>query len=460
MENKLTRKNGFPKFIISVFLMTVMAVFSTPGNVPLAKAQTATTSTKVVIYLSDLSPVLKSNGWGPYEKNMSNGEKLAGDGKTLTLNGATFGKGLGVHAGSELVYKIPGICSSFTAKVGVDDEVSKGSVIFSVYGNGAKMYDSGKMTHASTTKSVSLNITGKKELKLKVGNAGDDLHGDHGDWADAKIVCTGDSIEPTPKTTAIKVLQWNNGGEVGKESDQIKKIVAEKPQIVFMQEVDSKTFVSRVLTALKEDQGGNTWDSYTMLRGADTSSSHVAIISKYDLTNERYVDLRKTGTYGISCYRSGTPIKWAGRRAVGANVTVDGNNISVFVVRTSSAGDMNCVRKDEVTTLKTWANDAVNGFYSDQMFGGDFNMQPGNSEYRTWTEAPNAHVDTWKTAVIANTATAENDSTPDFYTPTRNTRMDYIFTNTTADLMVKAASILNVGTLSDHRMITTNFEVK
>src|SRR4029078_12349823 len=38
-------------------------------------------------YLSDLTPVSATNGWGPYEKDMSNGEQAAGDGRTLTLNG-------------------------------------------------------------------------------------------------------------------------------------------------------------------------------------------------------------------------------------------------------------------------------------------------------------------------------------------------------------------------------------
>src|SRR6478672_2089119 len=31
-----------------------------------------------------------TNGWGPVERNHSNGEQAAGDGKTLTLNGVTY----------------------------------------------------------------------------------------------------------------------------------------------------------------------------------------------------------------------------------------------------------------------------------------------------------------------------------------------------------------------------------
>ena len=34
-----------------------------------------------------------SNGWGPVERNLSNGEQAAGDGRTLTINGTTYAQG-------------------------------------------------------------------------------------------------------------------------------------------------------------------------------------------------------------------------------------------------------------------------------------------------------------------------------------------------------------------------------
>ena len=46
-------------------------------------------------YLSDLSWTQSTNGWGPVEKDMSNGEQAAGDGHTITLNGVTYARGWG-----------------------------------------------------------------------------------------------------------------------------------------------------------------------------------------------------------------------------------------------------------------------------------------------------------------------------------------------------------------------------
>jgi alpha-galactosidase len=85
-------------------------------------------------YLSDLTPSLSTNGWGPVKLDRSNGEHESGDGRTLTVNGATYPKGLGVHANSEIRYALAGRCTSMTATVGVDDEVgSLGSVLFEIW---------------------------------------------------------------------------------------------------------------------------------------------------------------------------------------------------------------------------------------------------------------------------------------------------------------------------------------
>jgi hypothetical protein len=141
-------------------------------------------------FLSDLTWTSATNGWGPVEKDMSNGEKAAGDGRTISIRGVTFAKGLGTHAPSDISYNLSGACSSFTASVGVDDEVApQGSVVFQVWTDGAKVYDSGIATGTVAAKAVSVTITGKTQLRLVVADDGDGLSNDHADWANAKIVC-------------------------------------------------------------------------------------------------------------------------------------------------------------------------------------------------------------------------------------------------------------------------------
>jgi hypothetical protein len=152
-------------------------------------------------YLSDLSWTSMTNGWGPVEKDTSNGGQGAGDGRTITLNGITYTKGLGAHAASDVRYYLGGGCTRFRSDVGVDDEVTaRGTVVFQVYADGVKLYDSGTMTVSSTTKVVDVDLTNKTELRLVVTDSGDGIDSDHADWAAARIDCgqTG-NVAPVPQ---------------------------------------------------------------------------------------------------------------------------------------------------------------------------------------------------------------------------------------------------------------------
>jgi NPCBM/NEW2 domain len=73
--------------------------------------------------LSDLEYSSASSGWGPIEKDRSNGENQPGDGKPMTIGGQVYPKGLGVHADSSLSYALGGKCTRFSAEVGMDDEI-------------------------------------------------------------------------------------------------------------------------------------------------------------------------------------------------------------------------------------------------------------------------------------------------------------------------------------------------
>ncbi|GAA0591638.1 hypothetical protein GCM10009001_04700 [Virgibacillus siamensis] len=178
-----------------------------------------TASTKIKIlpevptltsYLSDLGWVNATNGWGPVERDMSVGGSGSGDGNTLTINGKTFEKGLGAHAYSKINYILDGNFSKFTAQVGVDDEMapnSAASVVFQVWGDGEKLYDSGEMTGADDAKSVEVNIAGVNKLELVVTDGGNGNGSDHADWGAAKIIADDDATD----NTAPKLITKMNG---------------------------------------------------------------------------------------------------------------------------------------------------------------------------------------------------------------------------------------------------------
>ena len=85
-----------------------------------------------------------TNGWGPVERDMSNGEAAAEPAtgrdppqRHDVQQGPRRARPLG-----RALSTLPANCTRFKASVGVDDEVgSLGSVIFEVYAGATKIYD-------------------------------------------------------------------------------------------------------------------------------------------------------------------------------------------------------------------------------------------------------------------------------------------------------------------------------
>ena len=164
-----------------------------------------TTST----YLSDLTPASATNAWGPVERDQSNGEAGAGDGRTLTLNGVTYAKGLGVHAASDITYTLGGAYTRFTSSIGVDDEVgSNGSVVFQVWADGIQLFASSTMSGSTATQLVDVDLTGRQSLRLVVTGGSDGIAYDHANWANAQLITgtpTPDTTAPTATATAVNI---------------------------------------------------------------------------------------------------------------------------------------------------------------------------------------------------------------------------------------------------------------
>jgi alpha-galactosidase len=140
-------------------------------------------------FLSDQLWTYMANERGPVERDSSNGGRAVGDGSALTLNGVSYPKGFGAHAPSAIEFRPNGSCSTFTADIGVDDEVGGlGSVLFQVWGDGRMLYESGVMTGSTPTERISVNVSGVRSVRLQLV-ANDSTSDDHGDWADARLAC-------------------------------------------------------------------------------------------------------------------------------------------------------------------------------------------------------------------------------------------------------------------------------
>ncbi|MET9586194.1 NPCBM/NEW2 domain-containing protein [Streptomyces sp. NPDC006539] len=142
-------------------------------------------------WASDLVWLKSTNGYGPAERDRSNGESGATDGHTLTLAGKTYEKGIGSHADSDIEVYLGGRCTTFTADAGIDDEINGyGEVAFSVEADGEVLWTSPKVTGASATVPVEVDVAGARHVHLKVTDTNGSKTGDHGDWAAARFSCS------------------------------------------------------------------------------------------------------------------------------------------------------------------------------------------------------------------------------------------------------------------------------
>jgi hypothetical protein len=165
------------------------------------------------VFLSDLDWESATNGWGPVERDQSVGGSGINDGRALRLNGTTYAKGLGAHATSDVVYDLNGQYATFRSDVGIDDEeTSDGSVVFQVFADGVKVFDSGVMRPSSATQSINVSVAGVQQLRLHVGDAGDGIDFDHADWAGARLEPAGAPVQNSTLIAANSTWKYLDDG--------------------------------------------------------------------------------------------------------------------------------------------------------------------------------------------------------------------------------------------------------
>lgn len=140
-------------------------------------------------FASDRAWTTSTSGFGPAERDRSNGERPADDGSVITVNGVSYPKGIGTHPASDIALPLGGACARFTAVAGVDAESgARGTVVFSVVADGVTLFTSPTVT-PTTPVPVDVDLTGRTELRLVVAGTADGVTSDHADWAGARLLC-------------------------------------------------------------------------------------------------------------------------------------------------------------------------------------------------------------------------------------------------------------------------------
>ncbi len=180
-------------------------LYGTERTVPAAGLSAVYFRNGRVIYLSDTPPArvdenanyLRAPEPGPGDLAFPwQRDANAGDGGKLSIRGREFRKGLGVHARSELTWKIDGAFRRFQATIGIDDHAIRltgadpaGNASFVVLADGKVLHRRDGVTSRTAPIALDLDVTGAKELTL-LADFGEDRSGqaDFADWALARLI--------------------------------------------------------------------------------------------------------------------------------------------------------------------------------------------------------------------------------------------------------------------------------
>ena len=106
--------------------------------------------------------------------------------RKLISGGKTYAHGIGMHAPGQIVVDLSGEFALFEAEVGLQ-EGNDGSVVFQVFVDDEKKYDSGTVKQADGLKKVSVPVRDASELRLVVTDAGDGITCDAANWIGARL---------------------------------------------------------------------------------------------------------------------------------------------------------------------------------------------------------------------------------------------------------------------------------
>lgn len=182
-------------------------------------------------YLSDRLAdriVSTTQGWGKLGLNTAV-EPAGRPAMPLQIKDHKYLHGLGHHAPGEIVIDLDGRFETFKSDVGIQWQGGQGtgSVVFQVFVDDKKTFDSGTVRESDPPRNVSISVRAAQELRLVVTDAGDGITCDCADWADARLI--GDpGARPVP-TTAVdiapfgRVMSWDPKAKSGTSASRIQE---------------------------------------------------------------------------------------------------------------------------------------------------------------------------------------------------------------------------------------------
>ena len=242
--------------------------FNKPGKYPITYKVTDSdgnevikTRTVAVVNMNDYKYLTEydwnstKNSYAAPKKDISTSDNALrltdGDGNVVS-----FERGIGAHATSTIIYDLTDKdYAYFSSYVGVDRQMfgSVGSVIFEVYVDGEKKFDSGLMTSKDPMKYLEVDINDAKELKLVVTDGGNGIGSDHATWGDTKLHFANE-IEANYEELEALVNEANkyDKEEYTEESFKVLEEALNKAKVILEDKISTQDEINSIIAELNE----------------------------------------------------------------------------------------------------------------------------------------------------------------------------------------------------------------
>ncbi|MCX5759820.1 MAG: NPCBM/NEW2 domain-containing protein, partial [Candidatus Hydrogenedentes bacterium] len=187
-------------------------------------------------YLSDVQNeriVYQTQGWGTLGIDTAVRPTDGREPTPLRIKDASYEKGLGHHAPGEILVELNGEYAAFDVDVGVQQQNNgAGSVVFQIFVDDEKRFDSGVMREADAAKPAHVSLEGADTMRLVATDAGDGIMCDCADWANARLTRADKSVaKPTAPPFDIapfgRIVTWDPARMDGAHSTRIEEFRAE-----------------------------------------------------------------------------------------------------------------------------------------------------------------------------------------------------------------------------------------
>lgn len=152
----------------------------------------------------------------------------------LRIKDKEYAHGLGHHANGEITVGLDGQFKTFSAELGIQWQGGQNvaSVIFQIYADDRKLFDSGIVREQDPPRPVTVSVAGANELRLVAGDAGDGITCDCANWADARLTRDPAAPNRSPEPGVdiapfAHVATWDPKVVAGTKASRVEEIPAE-----------------------------------------------------------------------------------------------------------------------------------------------------------------------------------------------------------------------------------------